>query len=287
MKKLWFILCVLTAVAAGWILYDSMVVGLYFQDRRQGIFLLAAGLGLCALYAWSVHMAGKKRRMSEFETDLMWRGNRRELWMTGVSAGAAAAALGIYCLRYQSLSKIAFCAVLIFGWTIAAACLAPVLKTVRELPEKEFCAQIREGNMKKVMAGESETNQCTLREEELMREMISSLVGIYNDHVVCQVLFCAILILAAVAGTQRFGGKPLFLLLIVLAIPVGFLLLETAKNYRREQILKQLTLWLEEKRPQAALRFLTVYYETAAYRAETLPRHIRDAAAEAMRMQEM
>lgn len=291
MRKMWLIFCVFTAAAAGWILYDSMVVGLYFQDRRQGVFLLAAGIGLCVFYAWSVYMTGRGKRRLELEKDLVWRENRRELWMTGVSAGAAAAGLGVYFLRYQEAVRILFCAVLIFGWTLGAAFLIPVIKTVRELPEKEFCMQIRAEQRKqgdstaRQKPGESETGQCTLREEENAREMISELVGIYNDHAACQVLFCTYLFWQIVVRAQDIGKNPWGVLLLVPAVPVGFLLLEVWKNYRREQRLKQLSLWLEKKRPQAVLRFFEIYYETAAYRAEMLPGRIRCAAAEAMQMQ--
>lgn len=245
MKKLWLIFCVLSAAAAGWILYDSMVVGLYFQDRRQGVFLLAAGLGWCTFYAWSVYMAGQERRRAEWEQDLMWRGGRWKIWLTGISAGAAAAGMGVYCLRYQSVLQITVCALLIMGWSFAAGCLLPLIKAMRKLPEEEFVSEWenRENNS---------TDACTLREEETVREMISKLVGIHNDHAVCQLVFCAgifwwiaVYIQEAIRNLWMIGG-------LAVIVPLGFLLLEVLKNYRRGQVLKQLLRWMDEKRPQGS-----------------------------------
>ena len=136
MRKIWLAISVISALAAGWILYDSLIVGLYYQDRRQGVLLLAAGIGICALYARSICKFAEPVRkvLEEYgeEKTAQEQGmdegkiKRNRLW-NGAAMGMAAAGIAVYLLRYQSIYRIAFAAVLALGAGVGVFVLIPLI----------------------------------------------------------------------------------------------------------------------------------------------------------------
>lgn len=128
MKKIWIGISIITALAAGWILYDSLIVGLYYQDRRQGVFLLAAGLGISALYARSVcKIAEGAQKVTAEQRGDEKKIKRNRLW-NGLAAGMAMTGIAIYLMRYQDIYRMAFAAVAALGAGVGIFCLLPVIR---------------------------------------------------------------------------------------------------------------------------------------------------------------
>lgn len=120
-RKWWKVGCLFTALLSGYYLYTGGKLLIFYQDRRQGIYILFFGMLTVALYAWSVKKAFET---TLYERDICkcWEKEKQEIVLGTASFALWSVGVSLYANRYQSLRIMIFKAGIIFC-TAAAAIL--------------------------------------------------------------------------------------------------------------------------------------------------------------------
>lgn len=252
-KKIWGVISVLTVLAAGFFLYNGGKLLFWYHDRRQGILILASGLAMCVLYAWSFHQSFRKAEDGEAAALEVWERNEREFVLSNVAVCFGMAGITLYHVRYGGAAALLFYPGGIFLFMILCTCMTLFIKGEKgKLPEKDFQKLILDSASGWEEKGYAQKDYIS---GVVLAGMIEEKVNKMKGSSLIFIVVYTVMVNAALAGSF------IYWLLSFAFLAAVLIILVILRLYSRGS--RKLLSILNEGKSKSVLGFFVRYYEAA------------------------
>lgn len=248
LKKLWIIVSILMAGAAGLFLYEGGKLLLWYHDRRLGILILAAGALETGCFIWSFRESLRIRPYVRHKI------KRILAAYTAFSMGLSG--FVVYCMRFYSLQTIVICAGAVFAAHLLLFLVIQWIAAFTHLSERDFQKQVQRQSADWELYGYAAWDEESVK---LTADMAEA-----KDNVLIGSGFIFSLCIATILKMPQLRLWTLILLFIELA---G---MYSLKVFLAVEAARQAAAALDRGRDQSVLGFFTKYYENARRKSDSL-----------------